>query len=173
LSAARSSDPLAFIRDFVNTLDRETGVDGLVPWLHTQGASRPRRREVVEAARVREAMRMLLLGHNGAVVDVAAAERVLDRAARRSGLHVRFRGSARFEPTRRGVDGVIGRILGAVATAATEGTWARLKACRAPDCAWAFVDSTRNHSRRWCSMAVCGNRAKGRAYRARTRRGTR
>jgi predicted RNA-binding Zn ribbon-like protein len=50
----------------------------------------------------------------------------------------------------------------------SDGTWARVKACRAEDCRWAFYDFSRNRSGTWCDMAVCGNRAKVRAYRART-----
>jgi predicted RNA-binding Zn ribbon-like protein len=47
---------------------------------------------------------------------------------------------------------------------------ARVRRCgaweRADDgrCAWLFLDETRNHSRRWCSMAVCGNRMKARRH---------
>jgi predicted RNA-binding Zn ribbon-like protein len=48
-------------------------------------------------------------------------------------------------------------------------SWERLKACRAEDCRWAFLDDAKNHSRAWCSMKVCGNRAKARAYRERHR----
>jgi predicted RNA-binding Zn ribbon-like protein len=44
---------------------------------------------------------------------------------------------------------------------------ARIKTCRARDCGWKFVDQSRNGSRRWCDMAVCGNLAKTRQYRAR------
>ena len=50
-----------------------------------------------------------------------------------------------------------------------DGSWQRLKACRASDCQWAFVDTARNHSRSWCSMASCGNREKARAFRERHR----
>jgi predicted RNA-binding Zn ribbon-like protein len=53
-----------------------------------------------------------------------------------------------------------------VAAAAADGTWERAKACRADDCRWAFYDQSRNRSARWCDMAVCGNRTKVRAYRA-------
>jgi predicted RNA-binding Zn ribbon-like protein len=35
------------------------------------------------------------------------------------------------------------------------------------DCGWLFLDATKNHSRRWCSMAGCGSRAKMRRYYAR------
>ena len=45
----------------------------------------------------------------------------------------------------------------------------RFKACPGPGCAWVFVDTTRNGSRRWCDMAACGNRAKAAAFRARAR----
>jgi predicted RNA-binding Zn ribbon-like protein len=41
----------------------------------------------------------------------------------------------------------------------------RLKVC--VDCAWLFIDTSRNRSRRWCSMDVCGAHAKMRRYRAR------
>ena len=44
-----------------------------------------------------------------------------------------------------------------------------VRECAADDCAWLFVDTSKNHSRRWCDMAVCGNRAKARRHYARTR----
>jgi len=44
---------------------------------------------------------------------------------------------------------------------------ARIKTCPAHDCGWKFVDQSKNRSRRWCDMAVCGNLAKTRQYRAR------
>jgi predicted RNA-binding Zn ribbon-like protein len=43
----------------------------------------------------------------------------------------------------------------------------RIKTCAAPDCGWKFMDQSKNRSRRWCDMAVCGNLAKARQYRAR------
>jgi predicted RNA-binding Zn ribbon-like protein len=44
-----------------------------------------------------------------------------------------------------------------------------VKACEGPSCTLLFVDRTRGHARRWCSMAICGNRAKQAAYRERAR----
>jgi predicted RNA-binding Zn ribbon-like protein len=44
-----------------------------------------------------------------------------------------------------------------------------LKACEGPDCTLLFIDRTRGRARRWCSMAVCGNRAKQAAHRKRVR----
>lgn len=45
----------------------------------------------------------------------------------------------------------------------------RLRLCSADDCADAFVDSSRNRSRRYCNPHLCGNRAHVAAYRARQR----
>lgn len=45
----------------------------------------------------------------------------------------------------------------------------RIKQCRGNHCGWLFYDSTKNKSRQWCDMSVCGNRAKASALRARIR----
>jgi predicted RNA-binding Zn ribbon-like protein len=44
---------------------------------------------------------------------------------------------------------------------------ARVRACAADDCGWWFVDDTKNRSRRWCDMKICGNREKLRRFRKR------
>jgi predicted RNA-binding Zn ribbon-like protein len=41
---------------------------------------------------------------------------------------------------------------------------AHLRMCAAEDCAWLFLDHTKNQRRRWCDMKVCGNRVKARRY---------
>ena len=46
-----------------------------------------------------------------------------------------------------------------------------VRRCLAADCSWFFLDRSRNHSRRWCAMGDCGNRAKARRRRARDHRG--
>ena len=43
-----------------------------------------------------------------------------------------------------------------------------VRVCKAPDCAWLFLDQSRNRSRRWCDMKVCGNRQKARRHYQRT-----
>jgi predicted RNA-binding Zn ribbon-like protein len=45
--------------------------------------------------------------------------------------------------------------------------FADVKACEGPACTLLFADHTRGHARRWCSMALCGNRAKQAAHRHR------
>lgn len=47
--------------------------------------------------------------------------------------------------------------------------FSHIKACEGPACSLLFLDKTRGHARRWCSMAVCGNRAKQAAHRTRTK----
>ncbi|MFF3668140.1 CGNR zinc finger domain-containing protein [Microtetraspora malaysiensis] len=66
-----------------------------------------------------------------------------------------------------GVSAGLSRIAAAIPAAHAEGMWPRLKVCAESTCQWAFIDSSKNRSRSWCSMRVCGNRTKTRAYRAR------
>ena len=58
-------------------------------------------------------------------------------------------------------------IIETVAKSVAGGDWKRLKFCAAPDCRWAFHDTSRSGQGRWCSMEVCGNRHKTRTYRER------
>jgi predicted RNA-binding Zn ribbon-like protein len=46
---------------------------------------------------------------------------------------------------------------------------ANVRECPGHECGWLFLDTTRNHSRRWCDSADCGNRARVRAYTNRKR----
>jgi predicted RNA-binding Zn ribbon-like protein len=47
------------------------------------------------------------------------------------------------------------------------GDLTRVRVCGAKTCSWLFLDQTKNHSRKWCDMAVCGNREKARRNRRR------
>jgi hypothetical protein len=64
-------------------------------------------------------------------------------------------------------DDVVGAVFAACARLVVRGDWIRLKICPADTCLWAFYDESRNRSRTWCSMRVCGNREKARGWRAR------
>jgi predicted RNA-binding Zn ribbon-like protein len=55
----------------------------------------------------------------------------------------------------------------ALAAVLIEENFAHVKACAGPSCTLVFVDHTRAHTRRWCSMEICGNRAKQTAHRNR------
>ena len=41
--------------------------------------------------------------------------------------------------------------------------------CAGDRCGWLFVDTSKNHSRRWCDMKICGNRMKARRFKAQHR----
>jgi predicted RNA-binding Zn ribbon-like protein len=43
----------------------------------------------------------------------------------------------------------------------------RIRACGVDTCRWLFLDTSKNHTRRWCNMRVCGNRMKARRFQAR------
>lgn len=63
----------------------------------------------------------------------------------------------------------LGPILRSAAELLASGERREVRECAAGDCTWLFLDRSRNHSRRWCSMATCGNRAKAqRHYRRRS-----
>jgi predicted RNA-binding Zn ribbon-like protein len=129
---------------------------------------RPTAEDLRRATELREALRAHLLAHHGQPLHPAAAA-VLDAAARRAQLTLRFTGDERtaLEPAASGVDGALGRLLAIVKAAIDDGSWQRLKVCPADDCLWAFYDASRNRSAVWCDMRVCGNRAKVRGYRER------
>jgi predicted RNA-binding Zn ribbon-like protein len=76
-------------------------------------------------------------------------------------------GSATLAPADEGP--LVSRIAAAVAAALVEGTWTRLKAGEADTCHWAYYDRSPAGRGRWCSMQVCGARAKMRRYRAKDR----
>jgi predicted RNA-binding Zn ribbon-like protein len=63
-------------------------------------------------------------------------------------------------------------ILRSAADLLTSEQLPRLRQCAAHDCAWLFLDTSRNASRRWCSMSSCGNRAKVQQFRQRTKKVT-
>jgi predicted RNA-binding Zn ribbon-like protein len=164
--------------DFVNTVDLRPYSEeletpaALAAWLAGRGLVAPGTKataaDLREALELREALRTLLGTHNELAGDVAAASATLERVSRAARLGVCFaRGGLQLEPAAGGVRGALGRIVAEVATAMSEGTWARMKACRAEDCRWAFLDTAKNQSRAWCSMKSCGNREKMRAYRER------
>ena len=112
----------------------------------------------------------MLATHNGLPADPAALER-LERASERAALRATFAAGATpgWPRPSTGPTPGLARLLAAVATAQADGTWSRLKACADDGCLWAFYDHSKNRRGRWCSMAVCGNQHKARAYRERAK----
>lgn len=64
-------------------------------------------------------------------------------------------------------DALLLPIAEAMARLVCEEDFSYVKACEGPACTLLFADHTRGHARRWCSMALCGNRAKQAAHRLR------
>lgn len=170
---------LRLVQSFINSNDREAGIDefvsteGLVRWARNHeipvidsiGAA-----DVERAVRLREALRSLALENgDGAQTDVAAWALVNHELGRirvgvevgREGLRVVARGS--------NLDRLVGGVLSALTAAITAGTWTRLKACRRDSCQWAFYDRSPNRSSAWCAMQICGAREKAKSYYRRRR----
>ncbi len=142
-------------------------------WLRERGFAVHRHlneQDLRSVIRFREALRLLLLANNDAEPEPdPEAVGVLREVAERVRMRVAVGegGAASLEPAGDGVEALFAAVLAAIAAGQADGTWERLKACRAEDCRYAFFDESKNRSRAWCSMKVCGNRAKTRAYRAR------
>ncbi|AZQ35209.1 CGNR zinc finger domain-containing protein [Streptomyces cyaneochromogenes] len=154
---------LELVQSLVNTLDIESGADSLDT---VEGRARfgVAEADLAGVRELRESLRVALLAHAGHVPhrvvtplgDLLAAAPLLVR--------VDAGGSAVLGA----VDEVplASRVAAAIAQALVEGTWMRLKACEAVDCHWAYYDRSPAGRGRWCSMQVCGARAKMRRYRA-------
>jgi len=186
---------LRWIEELVNTGSVETGSDEipapaqLGSWLRDRrllpGGVPVTADEHDRTVRIREGLRELIGANSAgsAAGDHAHGSRAARRAtgglalADLAGLARRLPlvldvdgGQPRLLPLSRGTaDTVLATLLAAVAESVASGSWERLKICRNPDCRWAYYDRSRNRSRAWCSMALCGNRAKARAFRSRGR----
>ena len=157
-------EPLRRVQLFVNTVNCESGEDWLQTWLAGEGvtASAP---ELDRARSVREALRELLHANNLQPME-GEPWPVLAEAADAASLSIDF-SRPELGAGAPGIDGAVGRLLAVSFTAMADGSWERLKCCRNHHCRWAFYDYSKNRSASWCSMQLCGNRRKTRAYRAR------
>lgn len=63
-----------------------------------------------------------------------------------------------------GLDWLLAAVARSTAELVAEGAGARLRLCANPHCGLFFYDKSRTHRRRWCSMAICGNRSKVAAF---------
>jgi predicted RNA-binding Zn ribbon-like protein len=161
-------EPLRLVQRFVNTVDHEHGREWwptpevFAAWLaeHALPADAIGPVDLRAALELRSALQALLLANNGGEPGPDAVA-ILNRAAARLTLHLDDGGTLRVG----GDDAALARVLAVALEAMLDGSWARLKACR--QCGWAFYDYSRNRSGSWCSMQICGNRLKTRAYRRR------
>ena len=170
------SESALLLRDFVNTYDVDCDVDefdapsDLSGWLADHGlapsGARAEDPDLAVAVALREGMRAAMLCHHEPASAAPPGE--LDRVLAALPLRVSLDGPA-LVPLRGGVRGGLAGVAAALAASMADGAWPRLKVCRETTCRWAFLDTSKNRSRSWCSMRMCGNRTKTRAYRARRR----
>ena len=154
-------DPGDLIVRFINTLDIESGsdaldtVDGWRSWPAGQGPGGYRRphtpRPRGQARERRDDLRAMASGEQCVQVRQIRIQVALTRE-----------GEVWLSS-----ETAVGLIAAAAAKVAIERRLDRVKICPADNCRWAFYDTSRNRSRQWCSMEVCGNRAKARAHRER------
>jgi hypothetical protein len=155
VGVVRAQD-VRLVLDFLNTIDVEQGADELgteTGWLAWTNARQLRGTDLSRARAVRDALRATLGDPGPDPYELAEPLRISLVAG---------------VPTLSGVDAV-GAVLAAAARIAVLGEWDRFKICPTDTCRWAFFDRSRNRSRTWCSMQVCGNREKARAWRERAK----
>ncbi|MEU6353227.1 CGNR zinc finger domain-containing protein [Streptomyces sp. NPDC047072] len=157
---------LALVQSLVNTLDLESGADALAT---PEGRARfgLTQEDLPAALELRESLRATLLAHAGHAPhrEVAPLGELLAGAPLIVSVEPTD-GSATLTPLTGAP--LLSRVAAAVATSLIEGTWTRLKSCEAKDCHWAYYDRSPAGRGRWCSMQVCGARAKMRRYRAKS-----
>jgi predicted RNA-binding Zn ribbon-like protein len=178
-SPSRAPGPLETVRQFVNTVDLETSKDALqtpqalARWLReaslTDAAPQAVESDLRRALDLREALReAMAANHAGTPVPPDAAETINAAADRaRLGLALAADSTWAAQPRAGGVDGALGALLAVVVQATADGSWRRLKVCANDACRWAFYDHSRARTGKWCSMQLCGNRAKQNAWRER------
>lgn len=179
---APAPGPLRLVQAFINTRDIEAGAErltdgaALAEWLRDHDidpGGPPTAAELARALALREALRDLAAAHNQLPAETARAAAVLNDTATRARLRPLLdeTGEARLVTIAGGLAGALGTIVAHVHAAVADGSWPRLKACENGHCRWAFYDASRNRAGRWCTMAVCGSRAKSRRAYDRERRG--
>ncbi|MCP9490509.1 MAG: CGNR zinc finger domain-containing protein [Solirubrobacteraceae bacterium MAG38_C4-C5] len=170
--------PLALVQDYVNTTkllyrqERLASPDLLRRWLSARRLLERDHALTVDDLRdavdLRESLRGLMLANTTGRPNAQAVE-VFNRIVGDAGLRAHLGPDARpaIEPCTSGARGGFGMIASTVLLAMIDGSWQRLKACANADCQWSFYDRSPSGSGTWCEMAVCGSRAKMRAYRQR------
>ena len=185
--------------DFVNSLATPVDVpvdwiadgDGLLAWLeqagvvpasvlaHVRSRALPGELDNVaaQARGLREWFRAFVRKHKGrplgatALRELEPLNRLLERdeafaqVVPREGERLVLRMTRRW----RSPDSLLLPIGEALAALVCDEDFTHVKACEGATCTLLFADHTRRRARRWCSMAVCGNRAKVAAHRQRQR----
>jgi len=166
---------LEIVRQLINSksiqrgTDELTSIDALAAWLHNHDFNVDTTSLTDESLqlflRIREGLRALVMVNSGELPEKTALKG-MESVAQGLGLgfQVGSDGSLSAVPSGNGLERAAGKLLLIAYRSMIEGTWARLKACSSDTCRYAFYDNSKNHTGKWCSMAVCGNRNKVRKY---------
>jgi predicted RNA-binding Zn ribbon-like protein len=143
---------------------------GLAGWLTGHGLVPPGASasddDVIRARRLRAALLAILRAEPGQELDprtAAAIAAVTERAPFRFVLG--DDGSLRPSGAGSPIDRALAELVAMLYRTQLTGERPRLKACK--QCGFAFYDESKNRSRIWCDMALCGSQEKSRAYRQR------
>lgn len=188
-------DDAALLIGFLNTVHLPDGVDALAgseprQWVadgqvdsgrseHTDAhQASTRGGDVLEPLRqLREGLRVLTRHADDVGGEQRAQVTRADRVLRAVPLVLRLPESgtggpdlAIATPRSKRSDVLIAAVATALLRSTADQTFLRVKTCARPECRWAFYDTSKNQSRRWCSMNGCGNVVNNRSYRARRAR---
>ncbi len=168
------------MQDLANTVDLEMGrdqlrsVDDLTAFCTAHGLTGVTvgTGDVGAVRELREALRDACQAHTGAQVPPTTIA-TLEAHFRAAPLTVAVDAAGHARPVPlpglTGIAVLVAEVGRAVLTAVADGTWPRLKACGSHSCRWVYYDHSPAGRSRWCTMSICGSRAKMRAYRSRGR----
>jgi predicted RNA-binding Zn ribbon-like protein len=122
------------------------------------------------ARHFRAATRSLCSSHSGQPLDPRTTE-IFDRLNAEAPLQVTVKPDRTLElgPGGTGVKRALSTILSLQYKAEADGDFNRFKTCKG--CGWPFFDESKNGSKVWCDMGLCGTRSKMKAYRERKKAG--
>jgi predicted RNA-binding Zn ribbon-like protein len=176
----REEERLRSYSDLVAFLHQSEAIpDALARKLNARAAREPRAAAALltRARELREALNRVFaaiaLGESPAPKDLDRVNEEIATAAKHSRLQP---AGTSFAWTWSGDADALERalwpILRGAAELLTSEQLSRVRVCEAITCRWVFLDTSRNRTRRWCDMKLCGNRAKARRFYERQRDAT-
>jgi predicted RNA-binding Zn ribbon-like protein len=180
LDSRPAEEPRELVRSYADLVSWSAQAGAIepseAPRLLRLAARHPARAESVlaRALEVREAIFSvcsdLAAGRGPRSEPLERIEGCLRRALGRRRLAREGAGFAwRWAPAPESLDPMLWPVAQSAAELLTSPDLGRLRECAADNCAWLFLDRSRNGTRRWCDMTVCGNRSKARRFYARSR----
>jgi predicted RNA-binding Zn ribbon-like protein len=130
------------------------------------------RKAMLRVRNLREALHDLFSALTNKQTAPQVAVDTLNASLQDAALHSRLvqhksRLEWRFDELTSSFTAMLWPIARAAADLLTSSDLALVRTCSAPTCQWFFLDTSKNHHRRWCSMKLCGNRTKVRRFYAR------